>query len=179
VDQINKIFNAKSASFKLSALNAKCASVEVKITGSDDKSGTTDFFKQTVFGKDSKDTFRASYFTTDSEDFNVVVKTVLSNGDYIGYTPFEYYTKNSATLSAAKIKSAAGKVVAPSTTTIANGSYTPFTRTVYMSVLNTSLAKVKDYLKYGLSAAGITILKAKGLVSLSSAALAATIKRLG
>jgi phosphate transport system substrate-binding protein len=178
VTQLNQLFNAKTASFKWSQLNAKCAAVEVKITGSDEKSGTTDFFKSTVFGKDSKDTFRASYFTTANADFNVVVKTVLSNGDYIGYAPIGYLTKNSATLTAAKIKGTKG-IVAPTAATIAGGTYVPFTRTVFMSVLGTSLANVKDYLKYGLSTAGVAILTGKGFVALPAAALAASIKLLG
>jgi phosphate transport system substrate-binding protein len=178
VAQINSLFNAKAASYKWSQLNAKCAAVEVKITGSDDKSGTTDFFKSTVFGKDSTDKFRASYYTTANADFAVVVKTVLSNGDYIGYAAIGFFTKSAATLTAAKIKGTKG-VVAPTAATIAAGTYAPFTRTVFMSVLGTSLANVKDYLKYGLSAAGITILKGKGFIALPAAALAASIKLLG
>jgi phosphate transport system substrate-binding protein len=162
---------------KLSTLSSKCADVEVKITGPDESSGTQSFFKENVLTAEGE-TFRASYLTTDSPDFNVVVKTVLTSGDYIGYCPLSYYTKNSKTLTAAKIKNKSGKFIAPSATTISDGSYNPFARQVYMNVLSTSMAKVKDYIKYGLSAAGLALVTNRGLVPLPAGVIATMMKRL-
>jgi ABC-type phosphate transport system substrate-binding protein len=178
VEQLNAIFSNKNASVKMTALSAKCADVEVKITGPDENSGTQSFFSDTVFADDTE-TFRDSYFTTDSDDFNVVVKTVLSSGDYIGYCPLSFYTKNKAKLYAAKIKNDKGVFVMPTVATIGNGKYNPFGRRIYMNVLSTSVANVKDYIKYGLSALGLKLVTKSGFVPLPNGTNAQMLKRLG
>jgi phosphate transport system substrate-binding protein len=161
----------------MSDLSSKCAAVEVKITGPDENSGTQSFFTGIVFKEGQ--TFRASYLTVDSPDFDVVVKTVLSDGDYIGYVPLSYYLKNKLTLVPAKVKNAAGVYITPSAATIASGTYNPFSRRVYMNVLSTSLANVKDYIKFGLSAAGLKLVATGGLVALPASVITTILGRLG
>jgi phosphate transport system substrate-binding protein len=173
--ELNAIFNDKNASVKMTALNAKCADVDVLIAGPDDTSGTQSFFKDTVFTAGEK--FRATYAA--SPDFDVVVKSVLSSGDYIGYVPLSYFNKNKATLFAAKIKNAKGAYVVPTAGSIGNGNYNPFARRVYMNVSTTSLPAVKDYIKYGLSAPGLKLVTSSGLVPLPAGIVAQMVKRLG
>lgn len=177
VAQLNTIFsNAKSAP-KWSDLNSKCSSSLIKITGPDSTSGTYSFFTGAVFT--GSQTFRSDYSKTANADYSAVVKTIVSDGSYIGYMGYGYYVKNKSALTAAAIKNSAGAYVLPSASSISGGTYNPFSRFIYMNLLSTTLKNTKPYIDYGLSSAGSMDVTTAGFVPLTSTVIKQMLSRIG
>lgn len=150
----------------------------IKITGPLTTSGTASFFADAVFT--GSQTFRADYSETANADSKVVVKTILSDPDYIGIISYGGYVKNKSTLSAAAIKNSKGVYVLPSTASITDGSYSPFSRYLFMNLLSTSVStKTKAFIDYALSKAGQAIVGCTGFVVLPSSIISQMLNRIG
>ncbi|MDJ1182825.1 PstS family phosphate ABC transporter substrate-binding protein [Roseofilum casamattae] len=114
-------------------------------------SGTYDYFKEAILGK--KNDIRNDF--SGSEDDNVLVRGIQNNPNAIGYFGLAYYQANKDKLKALKING-----VAPSPTTVNNGSYTPLSRPIYIYVNKAEAKKpeVKAFVDFYLK-------NAPGLVS--------------
>ena len=75
-------------------------------------------------------------------------------------------------LSALAIQNDAGNFVAPSAETIADGSYNPLTRAIYINVNNEYMDEVYHYLRYAFSPLGDEIVNGVGYVPLSGSSAA-------
>ena len=100
----------------------------LKLYGPGADSGTFDYFTEAVNGKSKA--IRGDF--TASEDDNIIVKGVAGDKGGMGYFGLAYFTENSETLKAVKIKNAAGKFIMPSLEAAQNGSYNPLSRPLFI-----------------------------------------------
>jgi len=130
----------------------------IKLFGPGSDSGTFDYFTEVVTGKAQAS--RGDY--TGSEDDNTLVLGVGSDAYALGYIPFAYYEGNKEKLKALSVE---GKL--PSTQTIEQGTYTPFSRPIFIYVSAKALKKqeVKDFSEFYLKNA-YTLVKQVQYVSL-------------
>lgn len=101
--------------------------------GAGTDSGTYDYFMEATVGKDES---RGDF--TASEDDNVIVQGVEADEGGLGFFGFAYYEENAARLNLVAIDGGNG-CVAPSSTTIADGTYVPLSRPEFFYVKKTSL----------------------------------------
>ncbi len=103
--------------------------LELSLFGPGTASGTFDYFTEAVVGKAKSS--RTDY--TPSEDDNVIVQGVSSNPGGMGYFGLAYFEQNRARLRALSIDAGSGPV-APSAETVANGTYRPLSRPVFIYI---------------------------------------------
>ncbi len=125
----------------------------MKLFGAGSDSGTFDYFTEAIVGKakSSRGDFTAS------EDDNVLVQGVAGDVNAIGYFGYAYYAENTAKLKALPIVEKAGKpAVSPSAKTVADGSYQPLARPIFIYVNAKSLAKpeVKKFADFYMAEGG-------------------------
>ena len=159
-----------------SELDASCPASEIKIAGADSASGTYEFFGDAMFadkdaGGETFDLNRPDGYTNSAQD-EVVVNYLESNGDAIGYFGYAYYVAEQDKLSALPIQNSAGNFVAPNAETIADGSYNPLTRAIYINVNHEYMDEVYNYLRYAFSALGDEVVNSVGYVPLSGSSSA-------
>jgi phosphate transport system substrate-binding protein len=99
-------------------------------------SGTFDYFTEAIVGE--LDAMRSDY--TGSEDDNVLVQGIAGDKYAIGFFGFAYYEENADKLKLVGVDKGAGAVV-PSFETIANGTYAPLSRPIYIYVNKASLER--------------------------------------
>lgn len=99
-------------------------------------SGTFDYFTEAIVGE--LDAMRSDY--TGSEDDNVLVQGIAGDKYAIGFFGFAYYEENADKLKLVGVDKGAGAIV-PSFETIANGSYAPLSRPLYVYVNKASLER--------------------------------------
>jgi hypothetical protein len=121
------------------------------------------------------------YFFSPADNPNELVQWLQSNTNAIAYLAYPYYNSNINTLDVAPVKNLAGNFVLPSPTTLADNTYTPFTRLVYIEISTTYLTfiKIAAWVKFGLTTSvgdSLTILG--GLTPISAATKANVIQRL-
>lgn len=103
----------------------------LKLFGAGSDSGTFDYFTEAIVGKAKSS--RGDY--TASEDDNVVVQGVAGDKNAIGYFGFAYYEENMNKLNAVQISPKKGApAIAPSFETIADGTYQPLSRPIFIYV---------------------------------------------
>ena len=173
--------------------SSACLDNEIKLWGADSDSGTYEYFGEQVFCKncfadaepvaEGFDTVRGYQ---NSADDNQIVNGINSDENAIGYFGYAYYEENSNTLSVAAIANNdthgvqdAGNAVTPETSTVADGSYAPLSRFIYMNVNNNDWDLVRDFITYGYSDAGMDHVSDVGYVALPAAMNAEMVARIG
>ncbi|MEI6879354.1 MAG: PstS family phosphate ABC transporter substrate-binding protein [Planctomycetota bacterium] len=120
----------------------------MKIYSPGTDSGTFDYFKEAVVGKEGK--VRADMSV--SEDDNVLVLGVSGDQDAIGFFGLAYFAENKDKLRAVPVIGAAGLPVAPQASTVNDATY-PLSRPLFIYVNSKSASKpevvafVEFYLK--------------------------------
>jgi phosphate transport system substrate-binding protein len=104
-------------------------------------SGTFDYFTQAIVG--TQRASRTDY--TASEDDMVLVRGILDDESALGYFGYAYVVRNRDKLLAVPIddgtKDNGDGPIAPSPVTIANGTYQPLSRPIFIYVSTTALAR--------------------------------------
>lgn len=113
----------------------------------DNDSGTFEFFTEAIVGKakSQRDDVQPS------ADDNSLVKNVSSDTDGLGYFGYAYYAANSDKLRALGVSKGAGaEPVMPNPKTIADKSYSPLSRPLFIYVKNSAARRpeVSGFLKY-------------------------------
>ncbi|MGC4105971.1 MAG: PstS family phosphate ABC transporter substrate-binding protein [Thermomicrobiales bacterium] len=129
VEQLAKIWSANGGATKWSDVDASWPEEAIELYGPGTASGTFDYFNEAILGKDVSP--RTDY--TPSEDDNVLVQGVAGSKYALGYFGFSYYEENQDTLKAIAIDNGDGPIV-PSVETIADGTYKPLGRTLFIYV---------------------------------------------
>ncbi|MCE9620135.1 MAG: PstS family phosphate ABC transporter substrate-binding protein [Planctomycetes bacterium] len=129
VDQIKKIFTADNPAKKWSDLNPAWPAETIKVFSPGTDSGTFDYFKEATVGKEGK--IRSDLSV--SEDDNVLVTGVAGDKNAIGYFGFAYYSENQSKLKLVPVDGGKGAVT-PNAKTIEDGTYTPFSRPLFIYV---------------------------------------------
>lgn len=91
----------------------------------DSDSGTYEYFNEEILGKGVSP--RTGSGVQQSPDDNIIVSCLESDANAIGYFGYAYYVENKGSL---KLVSVDG--IKPSSTTIADGSYSPLGRPIYI-----------------------------------------------
>jgi phosphate transport system substrate-binding protein len=113
----------------------------------DNDSGTFEFFIEAVVGKDKgqRDDVQQS------SDDNTLVNGVAGDIDGLGYFGYAYYANNTDKLRAVAVQNGpAAQAVSPSPATIADKSYAPLSRPLFIYVKNSAMGRpeVVQFLTY-------------------------------
>jgi phosphate transport system substrate-binding protein len=129
VEELANIWAADGGVTNWSDVRPDFPAEPIELYGPGTASGTFDYFNEEILGDDRD--VRTDY--TPSEDDNVLVQGVAGSPYALGYFGFSYFEENQDTLKAVAIDGGNGPV-APSIETIADGTYTPLSRTLYIYV---------------------------------------------
>lgn len=130
----------------------------LRLFGQVPKSSSYDSFRQAL-GSRTQFVHRIDYM---AGDFDLIGKGVSSDQNALGYVSFDYYTANKNRLKAVPIDSGKGPVE-PSTASIQNGTYQPFSSLLFIYVSGKSLNKpqVKEFVDYFVANANLTVIDNK------------------
>ena len=146
-----------------SDLSADCADSAIVLAYPDAESGTFEYFCEAIMNDD------CSFGTgTQSADDNVLVNSLTGDGAAVAYFGYAYYVENTDILTASPVKNADGNYVAPSATSVADGTYNPLSRPLFMNLNVGDLSKTKPFLEFGYGDGGDTLVSSVGYVPLIS-----------
>lgn len=148
LEEIEKIFTTEGGAKTWSQVRSGWPETEIKIFAPGTDSGTFDYFKEVVVGK-NKTSLRADMST--SEDDNVLVTGVSGSPNAIGFFGVAYYEENKDKLkSVAIMNPSTGNKVSPTASTIEDGSYAPFSRPlfIYVNAASFRRAEVRQFVAY-------------------------------
>jgi phosphate transport system substrate-binding protein len=146
VEELAKIWSADGGVTNWSDVRPDFPEEPIELYGPGTASGTFDFFNEAILGEDAA--IRTDY--TPSEDDNVLVQGVAGSPYALGHFGFSYYEENQDTLKAVAIDGGDGPVE-PTIETIADGSYQPLGRILYVYVNGTELQnrpEVQEFVKF-------------------------------
>ncbi|MGP8035564.1 MAG: PstS family phosphate ABC transporter substrate-binding protein [Steroidobacteraceae bacterium] len=131
-------------------------------------SGTFDYFTFAIVGTEGGS--REDY--TKSEDYTVVERGVAAEANALGYFPYAYYEANKEQVKAVAVDNGHGCVL-PSAQTVANGTYQPLSRPLFVYVNLTAAARpeVQAFTRFYLSTDSTKYVTKVGYVPLPTAAL--------
>lgn len=146
-------------------LDATWPAQAIELYGPGTASGTFDYFIEVILDP-TGDEITAEFFP--SEDDNVLVQGVAGNTYALGYFGYAYAIENTDTIRIVAVDGGAGPVV-PSSTTIRDGTYTPLSRPlfVYANARSVERPAVREFLRFGLSATGMSLVDQTGYISLT------------
>lgn len=150
VDELKKMWVEDGTVKKWSDIRPEWPDEEIKFFSPGQDSGTFDYFNEVVL--DDEQIVKSAQL---SEDDNVLVTGVVGNKYAIGYFGYSYYAENKDKLKVVPIDGGNGPVE-PTNETIENGTYTPFSRPLFIYVKHESLQKphVYDFVQFFLTNAG-------------------------
>jgi phosphate transport system substrate-binding protein len=108
----------------------------IALYGPGTDSGTFDYFTEAIVGEAGSS--RSDYFP--SEDDTTLVQGVEGDKNALGYFGFAYYLEEGSKLKALEIDGGEG-CVAPTAETVADGSYKPLSRPLFVYVSKNALAE--------------------------------------
>lgn len=146
-EELKKIWEKDSTVKNWSDVRPEWPNEPIQLYAPGTASGTFEYFTEAINGeaKVSREDF------TPSEDDNVLVQGVAGEKYAMGYFGFAYYEENQDKLKAVSING-----VAPSMESIADGSYTPLSRQIYIYPLKSALERpeVQEFIKFYMSEEG-------------------------
>lgn len=145
MDDLRAIFGAGRAVKTWKELRPEWPDAPIKIFSPGTDSGTFDYFKEEVVGKDGS--IRSDMSV--SEDDNVLVTGVAGDENAIGFFGFAYYVENKDKVKVVKIDAGKG-AIEPTHETIENGTYAPFGRPlfIYVNKKSAERAEVKAFIDF-------------------------------
>jgi phosphate transport system substrate-binding protein len=145
IDDLKKIFLAGSKVNTWKDIRPEWPEVPVKLNAPGTDSGTFDYFKEIIAGKDGA--IRSDM--TVSEDDNVLVRGVEGDKGGLGFFGYAYYVANKDRLKVVKIDGGKGPIL-PTHETIENGTYAPFSRPLFIYVNKASAIRpeVKAFVEF-------------------------------
>jgi phosphate transport system substrate-binding protein len=141
VEELKKVWEpaAQGVIKTWNQVNPAWPAIPITLYGPGADSGTFDYFTEAVVGKAKSS--RGDY--TASEDDNVLVQGVSRDLGALGYFGFAYYIDNQKKVKAVPVVNPKTKqAVSASLATVADGSYAPLSRPLFIYVSAASLNKV-------------------------------------
>jgi phosphate transport system substrate-binding protein len=147
VDQLKAIWQPESKVSTWKDVDPSWPARKIIFYSPDNDSGTFEFFTEAIVGKakSQRDDVQAS------SDDNTLVSGVAGDPDGIGYFGYAYFAANSEKLRAVAVQNgSSAPSVIPSPATIADKSYAPLSRPLYIYVKNSAARRpeVARLLKY-------------------------------
>jgi phosphate transport system substrate-binding protein len=145
VDQLRALWAPESAVRSWRDLDPSWPDAEIELYGPGPDSGTFDYFTEAIVGEAGDS--RTDYIP--SENDLDLVEGVASQPNALGYFGFTYYEADADRLRPLAIDAGDG-CIAPTSQTIADGTYTPLSRELYLYVNRASLARpeVREFLRF-------------------------------
>jgi phosphate transport system substrate-binding protein len=129
VDQLKAIWEPGSKLRSWNQVDPSFPEVPLRLSGPGTDSGTFDYFTAEIVGEQGAS--RADYAR--SEEDNVIVARVAEERGSLGYLGFSYFEENQDRLKALEVDGGQG-CVPPSAETAQDGTYTPFSRPLFVYV---------------------------------------------
>lgn len=150
VEELRRIWEPGSQVNNWSQVRQGFPNRELALYGPGTNSGTFDYFTEVIAGEAGSS--RADY--TASEDDNVLVQGVEGDPNALGYFGYAYYQENQGRMKAVAVDAGTG-CVAPSSETVANGTYAPLSRPLMIYVNNAMLQQpaVAEFVRFYLDSA--------------------------
>ena len=151
VAELHKIWKRGSTVKTWKDIRSNWPNKKIQLYGPGTDSGTFDYFTEVINGKSQVS--RSDF--TKSEDDNVLVTGVAGDKGSLGYFGFAYYVENKDKLKVVPIKQGDKKPVAPTMTTINNGSYAPLSRPIfiYVNLKSAKNPEVREFVRFYLKQA--------------------------
>jgi phosphate transport system substrate-binding protein len=145
VEQLRQLWRPGSTVQTWRDLDAAWPDEPIRLFGPGSDSGTFDYFTEAIMGQ--TDASRPDYLA--SEDDLVLVKGVASTPFALGYFGFAYYVQHRAELKALAVDAGHGCVM-PIPQTIADRTYAPLSRPLFVYVNDRSLARpeVREFMRF-------------------------------
>ncbi len=134
VAELKKIWEPNSKVKTWKDVRSDFPAEPIKLYGAGTDSGTFDYFTKAIVGKEKSS--RTDYQA--SEDDNVLVQGVSGDEFSLGYFGYAYYEQNQDKLKLVKVDAGKGGI-APSPETIADGTYAPLSRPLFLYINKKSL----------------------------------------
>jgi phosphate transport system substrate-binding protein len=147
VERLKQLWHPGSSIKTWKDVNASWPDRKIILYSPDNDSGTFEFFTEAIVGKAKSQRDGVQQ----SSDDNTLVNGVANDEDGMGYFGYAYYAANKERLRAIAVQAGAdAKPVLPSPETIADKSYTPLSRPLFIYVKNSAArrAEIKQFLKY-------------------------------
>jgi phosphate transport system substrate-binding protein len=147
VDQLKKLWQPGSRVNTWKDLDPTWPARKIILYSPDNDSGTYEFFTEAIVGKAKSQREGVQQ----SSDDNTLVNGVANDEDGLGYFGYAYYAANKERLSAFAVQNGPdAKPVLPSAETIADKSYKPLSRPLFIFVKNSAARRpeVKQFLLY-------------------------------
>ena len=129
VEQLKMLWEPGSSVDSWNDLDPSWPDRRINLYGPGTDSGTFDYFTEEIVGEAKLS--RADY--TASEDDNVLVQGISGDRNALGYFGYAYYSQNTDKLKLVEVDKGSG-CVAPSLSNIADGSYAPLSRPLFIYV---------------------------------------------
>ncbi|MGB3291561.1 MAG: PstS family phosphate ABC transporter substrate-binding protein [Phormidesmis sp.] len=170
IDQLNTIWSPDSEGSisNWNQVDPSFPDQELSLYGPGTDSGTFDYFTEEINGEEGAS--RGDY--TASEDDNVIVTGVESSSGSLGYFGYAYYEENQDQLKSLEIENEEGTCVAPSADTIADGSYNPLSRPLFVYVKKEAYdtkPQVKAFVDFQLAEENSELVREVGYIALPAA----------
>ena len=148
VEQLNAMWMPESTVNNWNQVDPEFSDEDLSLYGPGTDSGTFDYFTSEINGEEGAS--RSDY--TASEDDNVLVQGVAGDDNALGYFGYAYYIENEDQLKVLGVDGGGG-CVTPTPETIADGSYTPLSRPLYVYVTADSLTRpeVAEFMRFYLT----------------------------
>ena len=129
VEELNMIWEPGSEVNNWNQVRSSFPDEAIRLYGPDTDSGTFDYFTDEINGDEgvSRDDYTAS------ADDNVLVQGISGDTNALGYFGYAYYAQNEDKLKVIGVDGGNGCVV-PSDATVADGSYSPLARPIFIYV---------------------------------------------
>ena len=154
VDELRSLWEPSSTVERWRDIRADWPDRRLELYGPDTGSGTFDYFTAAVVGREGSS--RSDY--TASADDHMLVAGVSGDRGALGYFGYAYFEENRNKLRAVRIDAGRG-CIAPSRETIADGSYAPLARPMYIYISRDALRRpeVESFVRFYLDNAGILV----------------------
>ncbi len=147
IEELKKIWEpaAQGVIMKWNQIRPEWPAEEIHLFGAGTASGTYDYFTEAIVGESGAS--RGDY--TASEDDNVLVQGISSDKFALGFFGLAYYEENKDKLKLVGVNNGSGSVL-PTMETVANGSYAPLSRPIFIYVSNKSAEReeVKAFVNF-------------------------------
>ncbi len=174
VAELSKIWQPGSTVTNWSDVRVGWPEMKIRLYGPGTDSGTFDYFTETINGKSGAS--RPDY--TANEDDNALVQGISGDEGSLGYFGYAYYAANQDKLKLVPIDGGKGPI-APTQTTINNGTYAPLSRPIFIYVRPDALDRkeVRAFVDFYIDSAAM-LASEVGYIPLPDAVYAGAKKRI-
>ena len=151
-DELKKAWQSNSTVKLWSDIRPSFPKEKINFYGPTDNHGTYEYFTEAINKK--KNDIRED--CQKNQEYNAIIQAVSGDKDGIAYVGFNYYDENKDKVKIVPVDSGAGPV-APSADTIANGTYTPLSRPLFLYVSKKAYdtkPQVKAFIQFALGDKG-------------------------